>query len=585
LTQAETNGSAKPNNPQITEILTTLEPTGANNVTKQTFAYDQYNNQTNVYEFDYGTGAAPTYPKRRAQTEYLTSNVISGNTYYYDTVNPNTTNPDANATYHLRSLPKLQKIYAVNDSTGAETLVAQSEIKYDETALQPWYGTVQSWTDRGPARGNPTKVRRWLNPGNSWIELRAQFDQVGNVSKSWDAYNNQTEITYASSYHFAYATQKNSPVPDPSGQYGSTTALVISSIFDFSTGFVTSTTDANGHTTNMQYNDVLDRPTEIIRPSGGGRTNFEYGDTIGNLFVRTLTDLDTTRRLDSYQYFDGLGRGSRKTQSEGTTSIHTDTQYDSMGRVWKVSNPYRNGESVVWTTTAYDSLSRIASVTTPDSAVVKTSYSGNRVLVADQSTMDQDRRNRISVSDALGRLKEVWEVTPAVTPPDPATETVSFPGWPSVTVGYRTNYDYDVLDNLTKVTQGTQTRFFMYDSLKRLIRARNPEQDVYSGLNLNDPLTGNSQWSTGYQYDNNGNLTQKTDARGVISTYVYDALNRNTTVNYSDTTSINPDITRVYDMATNGKGRLRESYAGGTETVGANVEHTKIVSYDTLGRR
>ncbi len=85
-------------------------------------------------------------------------------------------------------------------------------------------------------------------------------------------------------------------------------------------------------------------------------------------------------------------------------------------------------------------------------------------------------------------------------------------------------------------------------------------------------------------YDNNGNLTQKTDARGVISIYAYDALNRNTTVDYSDTTGINPDITRVYDTGTNGKGRLRESYAGGNETVGANVEHTKILSYDAVGR-
>jgi hypothetical protein len=42
----------------------------------------------------------------------------------------------------------------------------------------------------------------------------------------------------------------------------------------------------------------------------------------------------------------------------------------------------------------------------------------------------------------------------------------------------------------------------------------------------------------------------------VVSTYNYDALNRNTTIDYSDTASINPDVTRVYDGATNGKGRL-----------------------------
>ena len=88
----------------------------------------------------------------------------------------------------------------------------------------------------------------------------------------------------------------------------------------------------------------------------------------------------------------------------------------------------------------------------------------------------------------------------------------------------------------------------------------------------------------GYQYDNNGNLTQKTDARNVSSTYAYDALNRNTTVDYSDTTGINPDITRIYDGASNGKGRFWYNYAGGNYSVGVNVEHTAIDSYDAVGR-
>jgi len=96
----------------------------------------------------------------------------------------------------------------------------------------------------------------------------------------------------------------------------------------------------------------------------------------------------------------------------------------------------------------------------------------------------------------------------------------------------------------------------MYDSLKRLLRTRNPEQSTLGSLTLSDPISGNSAWSIGYQYDSNGNLTQKTDARGVVSTYVYDALNRNTTVDHSDTASINPDVKRFYDGATNGKGRF-----------------------------
>src|SRR6185295_8113319 len=185
---------------------------------------------------------------------------------------------------------------------------------------------------------------------------------------------------------------------------------------------------------------------------------------------------------------------------------------------------------------------------------------------------DQAGKLRRSLTDGLGRLSRVDEPGSNNSLGD-----VSSPNQP-------TNYSYDTLDDLVKVTQGTQQRFFMYDSLKRLLRARNPEQGTHTDLNLSDPLTGNSAWSTGYEYDANGNLTKKTDARGVYSTYVYDALNRNTTIDYSNTASINPDVKRFYDGATGGKGRFWYSYSGGDYANGSNVEHTAIDSYDAEGR-
>jgi len=58
-----------------------------------------------------------------------------------------------------------------------------------------------------------------------------------------------------------------------------------------------------------------------------------------------------------------------------------------------------------------------------------------------------------------------------------------------------------VLDNLRKVEQGGQLRFFMYDSLSRLVRARNPEHGTFTPdanfSGLTDTVTGNAQWSTG----------------------------------------------------------------------------------------
>ncbi|HEX7331728.1 MAG TPA: RHS repeat-associated core domain-containing protein, partial [Pyrinomonadaceae bacterium] len=206
---------------------------------------------------------------------------------------------------------------------------------------------------------------------------------------------------------------------------------------------------------------------------------------------------------------------------------------------------------LAWTIQAFDALGRVISVTTPDNAVVTTSYSGNSVTVTDQAG-----KARRSVSDALGRLLEVYE--------DPNG------------LNHQTTYLYDVLDNLVKVTQGSQQRFFMYDSLKRLLRARNPEHTTRPSLSLSDPLTGNSAWSVAYQYDAGSNLTQRTDARGVMATYGYDALNRSTSIDYSDAT---PDVFRQYDLAVKGIGRLSQTWQSGSITAA-----TYIDSYDALGR-
>jgi RHS repeat-associated protein len=128
---------------------------------------------------------------------------------------------------------------------------------------------------------------------------------------------------------------------------------------------------------------------------------------------------------------------------------------------------------------------------------------------------------------------------------------------------YLTSYSYDVLGNLISVTQGVQTRSFVYDSLGRLSSASNPE--VCNGAGTPIPVT--------YQYGPNGNLTQKTDARGITTTFSYDALNRVTLRDYSDTT---PDVSYAYDTATNGQGRL--------SAVSSSVSVTSYTGYDALGR-
>jgi RHS repeat-associated protein len=474
-----------------------------------------------------------------------------------------------NAGYRDRNL--LGLIASVTVKDGLANILAQSSITYDEGGQYGQlndYGSVTNWEDPQTIyRGNPTTVRRWLDTlgtvtdANAYLATHTQYDQCGSVRNSWDAKGNLSQLEYASSYAYAYPTISRSAVPDSYGILGSSAPLVSTSTYDFNTGNVISKTDANNKTTTFDYTDPLNRLKQVTKPDTG-RIRYDYSVVPGDLYVQVLTDEDFSRSIESRQYFDGLGRPVRQFLYEGTPSTPwsvTDNYYDNMGRVSQVSNPYRvNSPSAnvpslcsICTTNSYDSLGRIKSVTTPDSSQVTTSYGaltsgiilGTTVVVTDQAG-----RKRRSLTDSLGRLVRVDE-------PD-ANGNLDVNDAPAQS----TFYSYDTLDNLITVTQGEQTRTFVYDSLKRLTSATNPESGVIT-----------------YQYDANGNITQRTDARGVITSYDYDALNRNTSVVYPSDT---PSVTRTYDGATNGLGRLWKTQ----QTSGPTRSLTTISIYDALGR-
>ena len=584
LTQAETSDGVKANNPQITDTITTLEPGGPNLVTKQSFTYDKYSNLTDQYEYGFGTGT-PGALVRRTSTTYVTTDSIAGTPYDY-ACDP-ATNCSATATLanviHIRRLPKQMSIY---DAAGIERARIFNE--FDNYATDTNHAALTNRTSisgldaafttgyvtRGNRTGNTQYLINTSGAVTGSVSSYQQYDIAGNVVKTIDPRGNATTLSYNDCFGAADGNARLNSAPlelSAAGQESfalatsATNALghTAYSQFDYYLHAAVDREDSNSVVTSRYFSDSLDRLTEVRRAVGTtaeSQTTISYDDD--SRIITTSTEKAVNDFMVSKAVYDGFGRIVENRQYEGGTNyIVVQYQYDALGRLAKASNPFRPylSETAVWTTTVFDALSRVTSVTTPDSAAITTSYSGNSVTVTDQAG-----KSRKSVTDALGRLVELYE--------DPSG------------VNYQTTYLYDTLDNLVRVTQGTQQRFFMYDSLRRVVRARNPEQATLTTLNLSDPLTGNGVWSLGYQYDASGNLTQKTDARGVVSTYVYDVLNRNTTIDYSDTASINPDVKWFYDGATNGKGRFWYFYKGGDASVGSNVDHKAIDSYDALGR-
>jgi RHS repeat-associated protein len=572
--QGTSQNDAPPNDPRVIETVTTLVDT--NQVSKQTFGYDDtvpFNNRNNVKEYGFGIGT-PGALLRETQTTYLTSSTYTGGNVHLRRVPAQISIYDGGGTERARTVFEYDN-YTMEGADCAHSFHCALLLRSNISGLDPLFSS--SYT----TRGNRTALHRYILGGGTAtpVSIYSQFDVAGNVVRGIDPRSTSSNIIAATiEYDDRFGTpdieaRSNSVPAELTGVSSfAFPTKVINPLghtsytqFDYYLGQPVNGEDANGVISSGSFNDQLDRPTQVRRAAGTtkeNQTTFAYDDT--NRTVTTSTDRDTLgdNVFVGKILYDQIGRIIQSQRYEGGSNyIVVETQYDALGRAYKTSYPYRpwQSQTAVWTTQAFDALGRVTSVTTPDNAAVIKSYSGNTVTFTDQAG-----KMRKSVTDALGRLTDVYE--------DPNG------------VNYQTSYLYDVLDNLVKVTQGSQQRFFMYDSLKRLIRARNPEQNTLASLNLSDSVTSNSAWSTAFQYDAGGNLTQKTDARGVVSAYTYDALNRNTTVDYSDTASINPDVTRFYDGAIKGIGRFWYFYRGGDFSAGSTVEATAIDNYDALGR-
>lgn len=443
---------------------------------------------------------------------------------------------------------------------GAGNQLSRTQLLYDNNS-----------TSTPPTAGNLTSEKHRLIQENRWITTSHQYDGYGNSTQT--AYppplNNVINIAYGDSTH-AHPT---SVTVDPLNGTGSQTTYTA---YDYYTGAVISITDPNNKVTNTSYtNQLLGAVDPFVRPGvvtdPQNRTIVSrYYDSTQQVEVWSDLNAPNDALLRSRSTHDQLGRAIKKESSEdgSTYTLSADTAYEQMGLVVYTSNPHRTSGSSTdgWTRTTKDVIGRVVEVATFDGATkpsatatnwngrVQTSYNAEETTLTDQA--GEVRR---SLLDGVGRLIRADE-------PDSNNNlgSVTSPVQP-------TSYFYDALGNLTVVQQGGQQRIFTYDSLSRLTSAKNPEQVNTSGQMV----------ATTYAYYDNGNLQTKTDARSVVTTYVYDGLNRATSRTYSGPApgGTTPGVNYVYDTlgaGLNGKGRLT--------SVSSSVSSYSYGSYDAMGR-
>ena len=157
-----------------------------------------------------------------------------------------------------------------------------------------------------------------------------------------------------------------------------------------------------------------------------------------------------TRYLVDYNSSTGVGHTYQLTSNpyRAATSSAASTE-PTMG--WTLSTALNTGRhSEVQTFSGSGLPTVFGGSNTSSTGVVTTDADANRTLVTDQAG-----KQRMSTTNALGQLTDVWEITTS----DGSTVAVTFPNT-SIATGYQTSYSYDTLNNLTTVNQGVQTRSF-----------------------------------------------------------------------------------------------------------------------------
>jgi len=539
-----------PNDPRVLTEDTILEN---NKLKRVSYDYDNFNNVTSILEYDFGTSPnAGTLLRQTARTY-----VGALNGYCYTNINGVDGSCGSGVYSTVQQVIHRRRLLVdetVEDGAGA--VATYTKYEYDNytndggnhAAIQTNTGMIQydgswfsSFAAQSQPRGNVTSVKRLISgsiASGTYVTAYSQYDEAGNVVLSLDANGNATAVSYVDNFGDG-AFNPESGSPGPSGPTFAFPSLVTNALsqqlkhqYDYSRGVQTGMKDPNQVVTQTIHADVFDRPTQIKSALGTGVENHAtiyYAPTtvqvqypnqtylvplINNdtLILKDQTNVDDKTFL-RYIKTDGFDRTTQNLARDPQGDVLVNTTYDGMGRTKRVTNPYRSTSDPTYgyTDTTLDLLGRLTRVETFDSSAastgaVTTAYSGNQVTVTDQAG-----KMRRTITDGLGRLQQVIE--------DPNG------------LAYSTTYGYDALDDLTSVTQGSQTRTFVYDDLKRLTSASNPESGAVNYT----------------QYDGNGNLLQKTDARGITTNYAYDPLNRVTSRTYPNDPQSTPAVSYVYD--------------------------------------
>jgi RHS repeat-associated protein len=515
---------------------------------KTLYAYTDTPDGTLVHESDYLSGGAP------AQELYTTP--------LYS---------DANLKSYYRFEGNSNDAKGSNNGTDSNISYGTAYGKFGQGAS--FNGSTSHITANSSFSGNPAiSVSAWVNPAIVTGGSLPPYFQIGDRASYGELEVffggvNSGDVTVQDGGSGWLSTAGGVVTPNAwnhivitisgGGTLASTAKIYVNGVLQTTTGGSATPNMANG---NVYFGTGYN--------SGGGGYQTPWAGDLDDfaIFNRVLTATEVGSlsgqssgvSVDTYTYYDGLGRvmQTRKSSAASTTYAVTDESYNPLGLVHQQSFPYFASGTIrtaatttgaLFTTYTYDPLERPLTVT---NAVGITSYA-----YANWKTTITDPRGtpKDEYDDAYGNLVQVNEHNASST--------------------YSTYYTYDGLKNLTNITDALgNVRNFSYDGLSRELTA----QDLHAATD-----TTYGAWN--YTYDDGGNLTQSVNPNNQTTTYNYDGLNRVT----SESEGGHTQIAYTYDACTDGVGRLCVASSSGVVTnetyndLGQLAQESKTIASST----
>jgi RHS repeat-associated protein len=556
------NGVSSPSSCPTTAVASPISrttvfnylPTSSGSQSKTDTYYNSNGLVTDVYDYDFGSGAVGSLLRHTATTYASLGNGI------------------------------VDRPASIIVHDGSGNVAASTSYGYDESGLGTPSGTPPQHISVTGSRGNLTSITVQVN-GSANLYRKFTYYTTGMMETSTDvspsSTTNGVQTTYnysSSSCGYSFVTSITEPL-----------SLSRSMSWDCNGGVLLSVTDENGKANSTAYSGSA-YTNDFWRPYS---TTDEAGYT--NLYtypnadeVETALSFDSSV-VDHVNVSDGLGRPiiSQTRQAPGSSSYDSvETTYDALNRATFVSLPYVAGRgtscsgSCPGTSTTYDALNRALVTSDSGGGSTTRSYSEHDVYQSVVAPSGENPKRKQFEYDALGRLSSVCEVTSSSSTGCAQTNAIAN--------GYWTKHTYNGLGNLIGVTQNaqgttSQTRTYAYDLLGRLTSETNPESGNQA---IHYYWDSAASGCTGGSYSTPGNLGAKQDASGFLTCFTYDSLHR--VLGFNNT---NGCVGFQYDSATpptgvtiqNGLGRLINGYTNTTCSGRTNLSTDRWFSYTPRG--